>query len=182
MVSPSFSIDAPSPPPPFAENHPTGKVFFAGDLESSSSIGSPDDSDIENDVVSLKRKRDEDGEEVESKFKGLNSLDSLEDSLPIKKGLSNHYTGKSRSFLDMSQVTTVEELKKQEHPFNKRRRLLISSKLSRKSIHSCFNPKPMPPFTVDEDDENQGVDKEVTTKGSPSSSSSIEEKKNPQQP
>jgi len=178
MVSPSFSNDAPSSPPPFAENHMTGKVFFAGDSsESSFSIGTPDDSDIENDNVYLKRKRDEDGEEVESKFKGLNSLDSLEDSLFIKKGLSNHYIGKSRSFLDMSQVTTVADLKKQKHPFNKRRRLLIASKLARKSLHSCFNKKSMPPFMVGEDDENQGVDKEVTTKGSPSSSSSIEEKK-----
>jgi hypothetical protein len=88
-------------------------------------------------------------------------------------------------------VTNVTELKKQENPFNKRRRLLIASKLSRKSFYSCFNPKSMPllPLNEDEeeddddDDENQRVDKDVTTKGSSpsSSSSSMEEKKNPQE-
>ncbi|WJX09949.1 hypothetical protein P8452_00728 [Trifolium repens] len=175
MVGPTFSIDVPTSPP-FAGNRPTGNVFFAGDSsESSSSIGTPDDNE---------------DEEVQSKFKGLNSLDSLDDSLPIKKGLSNHFIGKSKSFSDLSQVTNVTELKKQENPFNKRRRLLIASKLSRKSFYSCFNPKSMPLLRVnedededDDDDENQRVDKEVTTKGSSpsSSSSSMEEKKNPQE-
>lgn len=80
MLGPAFSIDVPSSPP-YA-----GNVFFDGDSSgSSSSIGTPDDSDIENDNVSPKRNREEDDEdEVQSKFKGLNSLDSLEDSLPIK--------------------------------------------------------------------------------------------------
>lgn len=191
-MGPTFSIDVPSSPPfAGAGNRPTGNVFFSGDSpESSSSIGTPDDSDIENDNVSPKRNRDEDDddEEVQSKFKGLDSLDSLEDSLSIKKGLSNHFIGKSKSFSDLSQVSTVTELKKQENPFNKRRRLLIASKLSRKSFYSCFNPKSMPLLSVneddgdDEDDENQGGEKEVATKGSPSSSSSsMEEKKNPQE-
>ncbi|XP_045820440.1 ubiquitin carboxyl-terminal hydrolase 36-like [Trifolium pratense] len=192
MVGPTFSIDVPTSPP-FAGNRPTGNVFFTGGelSESSSSIGTPDDSDIENDNVSPKRHREDDDEdeEVQSKFKGLNSLDSLDDSLPIKKGLSNHFIGKSKSFSDLSQVTNVTELKKQENPFNKRRRLLIASKLSRKSFYSCFNPKSMPLLRVnedededDDDDENQRVDKEVTTKDSPSSSSSsMEEKKNPQE-
>ncbi|CAI8605810.1 unnamed protein product [Vicia faba] len=190
MVGPSFSIDVPSSPP-FTGNSPAGNVFFSGDSsESSSSIGTPDDSDIENENVSPKRNR-EDDEEVQSKFKGLNSLDSLEDSLPIKKSLSNHFIGKSKSFSDLSQVTNVDELKKQENPFNKRRRVLIASKLSRKSFYSCFNPKSMPLLRVDEneddededeDEEDQGVDKEVRAKESPSSScSSMEEKKNVQQ-
>jgi hypothetical protein len=86
MVGPAFSINVPASPP-FAGNRPTGNVFFAGDSSgSSSSIGTPDDSDIENDNVSPKRHREDDDEdeEVQSKFKGLNSLDSLDDSLPIK--------------------------------------------------------------------------------------------------
>ena len=89
MVGPTFSIDVPSSPPfAGAGNRPNGNLFFSGDSpESSSSIGTPDDSDIENDNVSPKRNRDEeddDDDEVQSKFKGLISLDSLEDSLPIK--------------------------------------------------------------------------------------------------
>lgn len=87
-MGPTFSIDVPSSPPfAGAGNRPSGNVFFSGDSpESSSSIGTPDDSDIENDNVSPKRNRDEDDDdEVQSKFKGLNSLDSLEDSLPINE-------------------------------------------------------------------------------------------------
>lgn len=84
-------------------------------------------------------------------------------------------------------MTNVNELKKQENPFNKRRRVLIASKLSRKSFYSCFNPKSMPLLRVDEDEddedeEDRGVDKEVMAKESPSSSCcSMEEKKNVQQ-
>lgn len=91
LVGPTFAIDVPSSPPPYAGDRPTGNVFFAGDSSaSSSSIGTPDNSDDENDVVSPKRNRGEDEdeeeeeEEVQSKLKCLNSLDSLEDSLPIK--------------------------------------------------------------------------------------------------
>ncbi|MCI93579.1 putative serine/threonine-protein kinase kinX-like, partial [Trifolium medium] len=48
MLGPTFSIDVPTSPP-FAGNRPTGNVFFTGgdSSESSSSIGTPDDSDIE---------------------------------------------------------------------------------------------------------------------------------------
>ena len=61
--------------------------FLAGDAsESSSSIGTPDDSDID---LSPKTGADlgDEEDEVQSKFNGrvgLGSLDSLEDSLPIK--------------------------------------------------------------------------------------------------
>ena len=91
-MGPTFTIDVPSsPPPPTAPSDQRlllneGEVgsgfrisgqpkFFAGDLsESSSSIGTPDDSEEENEE-----------EEVQSGLKGaLGSLDSLEDSLPIK--------------------------------------------------------------------------------------------------
>ncbi|MED6225330.1 hypothetical protein PIB30_092697 [Stylosanthes scabra] len=153
--------------------------FFTGDSsESSSSIGTPDDSDIENDAVS----KEDDEEEVQSKLNGLNSLDSLEDSLPIKRGLSNHFSGKSKSFSDLSQVNTVKDLKKQENPFNKRRRVLMASKWSRRSFYTWSNPKSMPLLPLDEDSDEaaqeQGDDEDgEDEKGrkvfsSPSSSSS----------
>ncbi|KAL1353150.1 hypothetical protein HN51_017073 [Arachis hypogaea] len=155
--------------------------LFAGDSsESSSSIGTPDDSDIENDVVSPIKEDDED-EEVQSKLNGLNSLDSLEDSLPIKRGLSNHFSGKSKSFTDLSQVNTVKDLKKQENPFNKRRRVLMASKRSRRSsFYTWSNPQSMPLLPLDEDSdeaaqEQEGDEDEEDEKGrkvfsSPSSS------------
>jgi len=121
---------------------------------SSSSIGVPDDSD-EDDASS---KGDGDGDEVQSKFSGggLGSLGSLEESLPIKRGLSNHFSGKSKSFANLSEVSTVnvKEVEKTESPFNKRRRVLIASKWSRKSsFYSWPNPKSMPLLALNEDDE-----------------------------
>lgn len=162
--------------------------FFTGgspEPESSSSIGTPDDSE-------------EDEEEVQSGLKGrtgLGSLDCLEDSLPIKRGLSSHFDGKSKSFTDLSQVSTlneINELKKQESPFNKRRRVLIASKWSRKSsFYSWSNPQSMPLFPVTEDldddyeEEEEEEDAEKARKvpsASSSSSSSLAEEKKQEDP
>lgn len=180
-MGPTFTIDVPSSPPP--SNQSDGRHLFLGppkfftggssEPESSSSIGTPDDSDND--------------EEVQSKLNlkgrnGLGSLDSLEDSLPIKRGLSSHFEGKSKSFTDLSQVNNLNELQKQESPFNKRRRVLIASKFSRKSaFYSWSNPQSMPllPVNEDRDDHDDGYydyeDEEKARKmpsGSSSSSSS----------
>ncbi|XP_068638296.1 protein OXIDATIVE STRESS 3 LIKE 2-like [Aristolochia californica] len=86
-----------------------------------------------------------DEEEVQSKLNGgLSSLDALEESLPIKRGLSSHFSGKSKSFacfLDITSGTTVKELTKAENPFNKRRRILMACKSgwSKKSLYSPLN-------------------------------------------
>ncbi|KAJ7966041.1 Stress response NST1-like protein [Quillaja saponaria] len=154
--------------------------------ESSSSIGVPGDSDDE----SLSKGGAGEEEEVQSKLNrgGLGSLGSLEDSLPIKRGLSNYFCGKSKSFADLSKVSKMKELEKQEKPLNKRRRILIQSKLSRNSsFYSWSNPKSMPllPLDEDEDDDDQDgeddyqVEKAKQDPSSPSSTSSTltEEKK-----
>lgn len=198
LVGPTFAINVPSSPPPsYGGEHPSGDAneravsfspfgdgFSAGESsEASSSIGTPDDSSSdENDVVSPKRDREEEEEEeVQSKFKGLDSLDSLEDSLPIKKGLSSHFIGKSKSFTDLSQVTTVKELQKQENPFNKKRRILIATKRARRSsFYSWTNPQSMPLLPVVEDEYE--CETEKTTKVSPSSSSSSTEEKEEEKP
>ncbi|XP_022137206.1 transcription initiation factor TFIID subunit 7-like [Momordica charantia] len=120
--------------------------------ESSSSIGVPDD-DSEDDGG---------GEEVQSKPKegGLCGLDSLEDALPIKRGLSSHFSGKSKSFANLSEVIQVKDLEKPENPFNKRRRILMASKWSRKgSFYNWPNPKSMPLLALNEDEE-QGEEEE----------------------
>jgi hypothetical protein len=70
----------------------------------------------------------------------------------IRRGLSSHFEGKSKSFTDLSQVNNLKELQKQESPFNKRRRVLIASKFTRKStFYSWSNPKSMPLLPVNED-------------------------------
>ncbi|KAG5034301.1 hypothetical protein JHK87_009211 [Glycine soja] len=159
LVGPAFTIDVPSSPPQHAGSDDRiflnvspeegdgsnfrisgpPKFFAGGESESSSSIGTPDDSD------------NEEEEEVQSQLKirtGLGSLDALEESLPIKRGLSSHFDGKSKSFSDLSQMSNLsnlKELQKQESPFNKRRRVLIASKWSRRSsFYSWSNPQSMP--------------------------------------
>ncbi|KAG9450692.1 hypothetical protein H6P81_010657 [Aristolochia fimbriata] len=91
--------------------------------EESSSIGVGGESSSEEEVEE---------EEVESNSKGgLGSLDALEESLPIKRGLSSHFSGKSKSFAcfsDITSQTTAKELAKAENPFNKRRRILMAYK------------------------------------------------------
>ncbi|CAL0327258.1 unnamed protein product [Lupinus luteus] len=159
--------------------------FFAGgssESENSSTIGTPDDSDIEDEE-----------DEVQSNFKektGLGSLDSLEDSLPIKRGLSSHFDGKTKSFTNLSQVSNLKELQKQESPFNKRRRVLIASKWSKKSsnFYTWSNPQSMPLLPMDESQDDDDYDYEdgekkarkvpfTSSSSSSSSSSLVEEKK-----
>ncbi|KAK4852897.1 hypothetical protein QYF36_000872 [Acer negundo] len=127
---------------------------------SSSSIGSDDDDEI----------NDTNGDFSSS----ILSLDSLEDSLPIKRGLSSHFSGKSKSFTNLSEVSTVKDLVKLENPFNKRRRVLIANKLwskkssSSSSFYSWQNPKSMPLLTVHEDrDHNDDGDHDHDQHDSP---------------
>lgn len=81
-------------------------------------------------------------------------------------------------------MSSVKELQKQENPFNKRRRVLIASKWSRRSsFYTWSNPKSMPllPLAEDSDEAEEELEEEKARKVSPSSSSSssssAEEKK-----
>ncbi|XP_074583689.1 KID-containing protein 1-like [Curcuma longa] len=126
-----------------------------------SSIGSASSSS------STSARGDEEGEEAESKQKDgtLGSLGALEESLPVKRGLSNFFTGKSKSFASLADVATAcaRDVAKQENPFNKRRRLLMMSKMRRASYASLLCP-PLPSLlspahTVEEaDDEEEEED------------------------
>ncbi|XP_010525555.1 PREDICTED: uncharacterized protein LOC104803325 [Tarenaya hassleriana] len=171
MMGPTFSIDvsataefvrdrsvAPSPPPSemtssFAAAAPgrAGSGVWSGQTaeyssESSSSIGSPGESDEE---------EDEDVSSKEQSLRGLGSLSSLEDSLPIKRGLSNHYKGKSKSFGNLAEISCVKEVEKQENALNKRRRLQICNKWARRSFYAWQNPKSMPLLPVNEDEDEE---------------------------
>lgn len=132
------------------------------DSSESSSIGaaSSSSSDKEGEGVG-------EGEEVESK-KGegaFGSLDTLEESLPIKGGLSNFFSGKSKSFANLSDAAAnanANELAKPENPFNKRRRILMAYKARRASYGSLISASTyLPPLsssdhTVPEGDEEEG--------------------------
>ncbi|ONK69534.1 uncharacterized protein A4U43_C05F23990 [Asparagus officinalis] len=118
------------PPPAFS---------FAGP---NSDDASPESSSFGS-LSSDEEEDDDDDREAESKSSkddstgssSLVSLSSLEDSLPIKKGLSSHFTGKSRSFSNLSECAagSAGDLAKHENPFNKRRRIQIANKMSYKS-------------------------------------------------
>ncbi|KAL3513524.1 hypothetical protein ACH5RR_026241 [Cinchona calisaya] len=52
-----------------------------------------------------------------------NNLDTIEESLPQRRGLSKYYEGKAKSYRNLSEVKSVKDLEKEEHPFNKKRRM-----------------------------------------------------------
>ncbi|XP_010421337.1 PREDICTED: uncharacterized protein LOC104706807 [Camelina sativa] len=128
----------------------------------SSSIGTPGDSEDDDDDEDDEQSENDDVSSNELGLRGLASMSSLEDSLPSKRGLSNHYKGKSKSFGNLGEIgsSSVKEVAKQENPLNKRRRLQICNKLARRSFYSWQNPKSMPllPVNEDEDDDDDEED------------------------
>ncbi|KAL4282684.1 hypothetical protein GQ457_16G000260 [Hibiscus cannabinus] len=164
LLGPTFNLEVAASPAPYAPKD-SSCLFIKDDevgggggashprspdlsSDSSSSIGSPGDSDVE------VEEGEEDG--VVSSA-GIGGLACIEDSLPIKRGLSNHYAGKSKSFANLSDISSVKEVAKVESPFNKRRRLLLANKWSRSrksSFYSWQNPNSMPLLALLEDDQD----------------------------
>ncbi|KDP40850.1 hypothetical protein JCGZ_24849 [Jatropha curcas] len=89
----------------------------------------------------------------------LFQLSDLMSHLPIKRGLSKYYQGKSQSFTSLSIVTSIEDLPKKESPCRRKMRAsksfgngldaykpytlpkpIISKKVSRSSLSSSFFP------------------------------------------
>ncbi|XP_009761407.1 uncharacterized protein LOC107832618 [Nicotiana tabacum] len=133
-----------------------------GQYDGSSSIGLLSNGDQE---------EEEEGEEAQSKAVegSLNSLASLEDALPFKRGLSTFYKGKSRSFMNLGEVKCVEEMEKEESPLNKRRRLTTASFYKWSSSSSS-----MPLLTHSEgENTNIGIDQEFKSSTSTNSFSSV---------
>lgn len=58
----------------------------------------------------------------------LFEMSSLVSHLPIKRGLSKHFEGKSQSFTSLANVKSLEDLMKPERPLMKKMRQLKSSK------------------------------------------------------
>lgn len=103
---------------------------------SSSSIGrNSDDSPPAGGSSSDGGHVDGDGEEVQSPFKpaALDSLESLEEVLPMKRGISSFYAGKSKSYTNLADAASCSSLKDMVKPENaytrKRKNLLAHSNL-----------------------------------------------------
>lgn len=93
-------------------------------LSSSSSIGKNSD-----DESSGGRGGDE--EEVQSEYKAgpLDSLDALEEVLPVKKSISKFYCGKSKSFTSLSDavsISTIQDITKPENEYTRKRKNLLA--------------------------------------------------------
>ncbi|KAJ7955984.1 Damaged dna-binding 2, putative isoform 1 [Quillaja saponaria] len=68
--------------------------------------------------------------EVQSSLKGpLDTMDALEDVLPVKRGISKFCNGKSKSFTslaDISSLTSVEDIVKPDNPYTRKRKNLLA--------------------------------------------------------
>ncbi|KAK9273724.1 hypothetical protein L1049_018534 [Liquidambar formosana] len=82
--------------------------------------------------------RSSDGEdsgeaEVQSSYKQpFDSMDALEEVLPIRRGISRFYSGKSKSFAsltDASSTSSVKDIAKPENAYTRKRRNLLASSL-----------------------------------------------------
>ncbi|CAI8610988.1 unnamed protein product [Vicia faba] len=91
----------------------------------------------------------EDSGEVEKKS-GLDSMNDLEQDLPVKKGISNFYIGKSKSFTNLAEAagaTCVQEIVKAEDPYAKKRKdslarnILIGRSRSYANVGGISNSK-----------------------------------------
>ncbi|KAJ4865760.1 Uncharacterized protein Rs2_52723 [Raphanus sativus] len=98
---------------------------------SNSSIGKNSDDDDE-----------EDNEAESSPDKGpLDLMEALEEVLPVRKGISNYYNGKSKSFTNLAEdaasalasSSSMKDLAKPENPYSRRRRNLLCHKIWEKS-------------------------------------------------
>lgn len=115
-----------------------------GDAESSTSSSIGKNSDLS---VDSAEGEDSGDNEAQSDFKGpLDTLDSLEDVLPFKKGISKFYSGKSKSFTSLADTCTISninDLAKSENAYSKKRKNLLASTLhlEKKAVktpkHNC---------------------------------------------
>ncbi|XP_073043927.1 protein OXIDATIVE STRESS 3 LIKE 2-like [Primulina eburnea] len=72
-----------------------------------------------------------DGEEVQSEYKGgaFASLEALEEVLPVKRGISKFYCGKSISFtslFDAASCSSVKDIAKPEDAYTRKRKNMIA--------------------------------------------------------
>ncbi|KAH0460268.1 hypothetical protein IEQ34_010931 [Dendrobium chrysotoxum] len=117
--------------PPLPPESPSSSSF------SSSSIGE------ESDGVCRELEDDEGAGmgEVQSAYKGLlQGMESMEESLPIRRGISNFYAGKSKSFTSLSDAisscASAKDLAKADNAYSRRRRTLLASKIFWEKPHS----------------------------------------------
>ncbi|XP_020234147.1 uncharacterized protein LOC109814185 [Cajanus cajan] len=86
--------------------------------ESGFSSGSSLDSDSFEEVTSPASSSSSSSDQLANE--PLNDMSFLFQQLPIKRGLSKYYEGKSQSFTSLAKVRSLEDLAKPENPYNKK--------------------------------------------------------------
>lgn len=103
---------------------PVDKEDDDQDSSSSSSIGN------NSDASGGGGDSDDDGGEVQSLFNGsLNNLCALEQALPIKRGISTFYAGKSKSYTSLADAVSapsIQDIVKPEDAYNRKRKNMIA--------------------------------------------------------
>jgi len=108
------------------ENECSPSLSSSCTISSSSSIGK--DSDVTDG-------EDCEDNEVQSAYKGTTSLDSmeaLEEVLPIRRGISKFYNGKSKSFTSLAEASSsscLTDIVKPENAYTRKRRNLLAFNL-----------------------------------------------------
>ncbi|XP_015572921.1 protein OXIDATIVE STRESS 3 LIKE 2-like [Ricinus communis] len=128
---------------------------LAGNRRFSAGERRREEDDSSSSSSSIGRNSDEDsGEEseVQSSIRGpLHSMGALEEVLPIKKGISKFYNGKSKSFTslaDASSASSVKDFVKPENPYTRKRKNLLARNIicddnfPPKDNGSCVSKRP----------------------------------------
>ncbi|KAJ9168045.1 hypothetical protein P3X46_019619 [Hevea brasiliensis] len=120
----------------FIHRMPPFMGAFSGDRRFPAAERREDDLDDSSSSLSIGRNSDLSGgedsgqdcdeSEVQSLYKGpLDSMVALEEVLPIKRGISKFYNGKSKSFTslaDASSASSIKDFAKPENPYNRKRK------------------------------------------------------------
>ncbi|KAI3524814.1 hypothetical protein L1887_03478 [Cichorium endivia] len=108
-----------------SSKYPVDKEEDDQDSSSSSSIGNNSDASGGGGDSD-----DDGGGEVQSLFKGsLNNLCALEQALPIKRGISTFYAGKSKSYTSLADAVSapsIQDIVKPEDAYNRKRKNMIA--------------------------------------------------------
>ncbi|CAD5186811.1 unnamed protein product [Musa acuminata subsp. malaccensis] len=108
-----------------------------GDSCSSSSIGQDSDNVAGGSASEGEESRET---EMESGSKGpLDTLEALEESLPMRRGLSGFYAGRSRSFQNLTDAeacSSAGEIGKPENAYTRKRRNQLASSIVQEKSHN----------------------------------------------
>ncbi|KAJ3670942.1 hypothetical protein LUZ60_008368 [Juncus effusus] len=96
----------------FEEIHDDSSSISSGDSDAESLSDLRDDEASSNQIQNQPL--------ISQNSSSVYELSSLMESLPMKRGLSKYYDGKSQSFSSLAEVNCKEDLPKKESPFFKR--------------------------------------------------------------